>query len=227
MVRRPEWSVSVRCLNLARLEADLQTVESAGCDSLYVDVRDGRFVPGFGLGFETLAAVKSSSKLPCHVHLMLENPDRYVARFAEAGCASLMVQAETCPHTPRTLALIREYGMAAGIAIQPATPLTKLEYILPYADRVLLMIREAVAESGDTPGIAFERLRILRENLDYQERTVLLQVQGGIGAPDAARLIESGADIVVLDAPEIFQGDGLGENLAAYMDAVEQARKTA
>lgn len=224
---KAEWSASVRCADLRHFEADIRSFEEAGCTELHFDVRDGRFAPGFGLGLEILGAAKACSQLPCGVHLMTEQPERHVETFAKAGCASLTVHVEACLHAPRTLELIRELGMASGIAIQPATPLTKLEYLLSFADRVLLLTQEPGNERAETPRAAFERVRILQESLSYHEHGTQLQVKGGIGALDAARLLTEGADIVVLDSPEIFAGDDTLGSLKSFIDRVETARETA
>ena len=222
-----EWSAPVRCANFARLEDDLRAFEEAGCSELHFDVRDGAFAPGFGLGLEVLAAARAASKLPCGIHLMVVRPERYVEAFAEAGCASLTLHVEACHHAPRTLDLIRELGMAPGIAIQPATPLTKLEYLFAHVDRILLLAQEPGSQQREMPRPAFERVKILRESLDYHERGVKLQVEGEAGADDAARLIELGVDILVLDSPDVYAGDNLAGNLTAFMEAVNKARKVA
>ncbi len=224
---RVEWSAPVRCANFARLEDDLRAFEEAGCAELHFDVRDGAFAPGFGLGFEVLAAAKAASKLPCDAHLMVTRPERYVGTFAEAGCASLTVHVEATLHAPRTLDLIRDSGMAPGIAVYPATPLAKLEYLLPHVDRVLLLAQEPGAGPRQTPGAAFERVKILRQSVDYHERGVKLQVEGACDSADTARLIEAGADVVVLDVPELFTGDDLAGSLTSFMEEVEKARKVA
>lgn len=225
---RVEWSAPVRCANFARLEDDLRAFEEAGCSELYFDVRDGAFAPGFGLGLEVLAAARACSKLPCGIHLMVMRPERYVEAFADAGCASLTLHVETCRHAPRTLDLIRELGMAPGIALQPATPLTKLEYLFAHVDRILLLAREPGGAGRETPGPAFfERVKILHESLDYHERGVKLQVEGVAGVDDAAQAIELGADIVVLDSPGVYTGVDLAANLTAFMEDVDKARKVA
>ena len=222
-----QWSAPVRCANFARLEDDLRAFEEAGCSELHFDVRDGAFAPGFGLGLEVLAAARACSNLPCGIHLLAVQPERYVQAFSDAGCASLTLHVEACLHAPRTLDLIRELGMAPGIAIQPATPLTKLEYLFAHVDRILLLARELGSQQRETPGPAFERVKILREGLDYHERGVKLHVEGTAGTADTARLIELGADIVVLDSPDVYDGDDLAGNLTAFMEAVDKARKVA
>ena len=224
---RPEWSAAVRCADLGNLAAGLRAFEEAGCSELHFDVRDGAFAPGFGLGFEVLEAVKAASKLPCDAHLMVTRPERYVEAFADAGCAGLTVHVEATLHAARTLDRIRESGMAPGIAINPATPLTKLEYLFPQVDRVLLLAQEPGAELQETPGAVFERVKILRQGLDYHERGVKLQVEGICGSADTARLLELGADIVVLDMPELYASDDLAGGLMAFIEEVAEARKVA
>ena len=221
----PEWSAALRCADLGNLSAGLRAFEEAGCGELHFDVRDGAFAPGFGLGFEVLAAAKAASKLPCDAHLMVTRPERYVEAFADAGCAGLTVHVEATLHALRTLDTIRESGMAPGIAINPATPLTKLEYLFPQVDRGLLLAQEPGAELQETPGAVFERVKILRQSLDYHERGVKLQVEGICGSADTARLLELGADIVVLDMPELYASDDLAGGLMAFIEEVAEARK--
>jgi len=226
-VKNIEWSASLRCADLGNLAAELEAFEKAGCSELHFDVRDGRFAPGFGLGLELLAAAKGASGLPCDVHLMTVDPTRHVEPFAKAGCAGLTVHVEACLHAPRTLEQIRELEMASGIAIQPATPLMKLEYLLPFADRVLLLTQEPGSESPTTPAAAFERVQILRETIEYHGYPTKIQVEGGIGVSDAARLLNAGADIVVLDSPDCFGGKDTLADLKAFMVSVEEAYETA
>jgi len=201
-----ELAVAVRRLDLAQLAARLDEVAAAGCRELHIDIGDGRFTADYGLGFEVLEAVRTNSDLPCHIHLQTLEPDRAIDRFGDAGCKTLSVHAETCLHAPRTLAHIRELGMTPGIALNAATPLTRLEYLLPYTDCVLLVLQEPGTKQAEIPSAALERVRILRENLDYLESRARLQVKGAIAPADATRLIECGADTIVIDAPALRNG---------------------
>lgn len=197
------WSVAVSQLDLGRLKEEVGALESAGCGELHFDVMDGRFTPDFGVGTDVIAAARACSALPCEAHLMIERPERHVDRFIELGCASIVVHAEACAHAHRVLAQIRDAGASPGVAIYPGSSLTKLEYLLSSADRVLLL-------TADAPDAAvYERVKILRENIAYKELRCRIEVEGRIDAKRAALLASHGADVFVLDTPDATTPDGL------------------
>lgn len=215
-------SASVMCANLLRLEDDLQALERAGCDELHFDIMDGTFVPNFTLGFDFIKAAKSATNLPCNAHLMISRPELYVKRFVEAGCSSITVHIETCTHAHRVLGQIRDAGASPGIAINPGTPLFKLEYIMPLADRILVMCVDPGYAGQQIIPSAFERVRILRENITYQELRTKIEVDGNINVPNAARLWKMGAEIFVLGSSSIFTGAPLEVALPEFRAAVER-----
>lgn len=215
------WSAALRCANLTRLEDDLRDLEAAACDELHIDVMDGRFVSDFALGPEIVSAVRSCSTLPCEAHLMVQNPEAYIKRFVDAGCSIITFHAETCIHAHRTLSVIRDAGATPGIAINPGTPLTKLEYLLPLVDRVLILANDPQGGATAVENSVFERVKILRENLDYREHRIRIQVEGAFNAKGAAILASHGAEIFVLDHTNLFDGGGLVENLGAFKESVE------
>jgi ribulose-phosphate 3-epimerase len=218
------FSVSVRRLPLARLGACLRELESAGVNEFKVDVCDANFAPGFALGFEIVEAMRDATQLPIHAHLLAERPERYIADFARLNCAALTVPVEACTHAHRTFAQIREAGLKPGVGIFPGTPLTALEYILPLVDRVVLSVGDRDAQPSPA---AFERTRILRENVDYQRTGAGIAVEGNLRAVDAARLTASGADTIVIDRLDVLRADPLDVSVRAFIDAVAKSRKTA
>ncbi|GMU92085.1 MAG: ribulose-phosphate 3-epimerase [Candidatus Hydrogenedentota bacterium] len=221
-----KYSASIMCADLGNLERDLRVLEEAGCDELHFDIMDGLFVPNFTLGFDIIRAAHRVCSLPCHAHLMVTNPERYIERFVEAGCSSVSVHVETCTHAHRTLDQIRAAGASPGIAINPATPLTKLEYLLDRIDRVLVMTVDPGYAGQSIIGTSFERVRILGENLRYRELRATIEVDGNIDVRNAAQLANLGARIFVLGSSSIFKGNGrLQEKLAAFRAAVDDARK--
>jgi ribulose-phosphate 3-epimerase len=180
------------CTNLARLEDDLHALQQGGCDELHFVIMDGTFVPNFTLGFDTIKAARRVCRIPMHAHLMITKPEAYIERFAEAGCSAITVHVETCPHAHRTLAQIRATGASPGIAINPATPLTKLDFILEQTDRVLVMTVDPGYAGQTIIKNAFERVRILAENIAYRERKITIEVDGNINARNAALLAKMG-----------------------------------
>lgn len=216
------------CANLARLEDDLRELEQAGCDELHFDIMDGQFVPNFTLGFDFIKAARRVCGLPCHAHLMIAKPEDYIDRFVEAGCNTVTVHVETCIHAHRTLAQIRGAGASPGIALNPATPLTKLDFLFDHIDRVLVMTVDPGYAGQKIIPNSFERVRILRENINYRERAVAIEVDGNINVRNAAQLANAGANVFVLGTSSIFKGNGrLGEALHSFKQKVAAERTTA
>jgi len=220
-----KYSVSVASLNLARLEDDLHALESAGCDELHVDIMDGVFVPDFGFGFDTIKAVKRCCGIPCHAHLMIAHPEDYVERFAQAGCSSVTVHVEACVHGHRVLSQIRDAGASPGIAINPATSLTKLDYLLDGADRVLILTIEVGSEGPAPIRNAYDRVRLLKENITYRELRAKIEVESDLDVRNAALFLNAGAEILVPSDPIFSGGDTPGDALRAFKEAVALERK--
>jgi len=220
-------SASVMCANLLHLEADFKSLEAAGCDELHFDIMDGLFVPNFTLGFDFVKAARRACTMPCSAHLMITHPEDYIERFVEAGCSTIIVHAETCVHAQRTLAQIRDAGASPGIALNPATPLTKLDYLLDNADRVLVMAVDPGYAGQKILRGAFERVRILREVISYRELRVKIEVDGNTTVRNVALLADAGAEIFVLGTASIFKGGDPGEALQVFRDEVARERQRA
>ncbi len=216
-MKSPVWSASVMCANLGRLEEDIQALEASGCHELHFDIMDGRFVPNIALGFDFIKMARSVSKLPCDAHLMVEAPERWIDRCVEAGCRSISIHLEACTHVHRALNRIRETGAVPGIAINPATPLTKLQYLLPSVDRILLMTVDPGYAGQKLLPVAFERVKILKENLAYLESRTVIQVDGNIDAANAGRLWRYGAENFVLGTAGLFTGGDLKTAMARFL----------
>ncbi len=221
------YSVSVRRLDLAQLGAGLRALLGCGIAEWRIDIADGAFTPDFALGYEVLDAVRRESALPCHVHLMAERPDRFIDDIARLGAKSLTVPIEACLHAHRTIGRIRELDMAPGVSLQLGSALTKLEYVLGMVDHVVLPVRERGGPDAPLPAAAFDRVRILRENLSYHESKAELHVQGELTPTDAARLAALGATRIVIDRPEVLQAEPLEATVREFIQSVARARKTA
>jgi ribulose-phosphate 3-epimerase len=186
---------SILSADFAALGEEIARVEAAGADQLHVDVMDGRFVPNLTIGPVVVAAIRKRTRLPLDVHLMIVEPERYLADFARAGAAALTVHAEACPHLHRTLGQIRELGARAGVALNPATPPSVLDYVLDELDLVLVMsVNPGFGGQKFIPS-AYEKIRELRAKLG--RRPVEISVDGGVKLEHARPLAEHGVSVLV------------------------------
>lgn len=207
-----------------RLEDDLKALEAAGCDELRFNVMDGCFAPDFTLGADFIAAVRACCGIPCRAHLMIERPERHIERFVQAGCAGITVHVEACVHAHRTLNQIRDLGISPGIALNPATPLTRVDYLLESTDRVHVMTTEPGYSSQRIVPAAFERVRILKENIGHRRLPALIEVDGDITTRNAAILVNEGARVVDVGRAGIPQGVEPGKALQDFRAAVAGER---
>ncbi len=188
---------SVLSADFARLGEEVREVESAGADEIHVDVMDGRFVPNLTVGVPVVAALRRVASRPLDVHLMIEEPERYVRAFAEAGAATITVHVETSPHLHRTLAAVRAAGCRAGVALDPHTPPDFLPWVLDVLDRVLVMTVEPGFGGQDFLERMLPKVERVRDLLEHTGSTADVEVDGGVKPGVAARLVSAGAQVLV------------------------------
>lgn len=221
---RLRFSASLIHGDMLALRDTIRELEAAGCDELHIHASDGHFMPGLTCGPALVSAAKRATSLPCSVHLMVVNPDAHIEAFADAGADTIIVPVETARHIHRTLMRIADRGPACGVSINPATPLTRLEYVLHMIDRLHLMVRDPGVKGNHHPQSSFERVRILRQNLDYHERGTVLAVEGVHDPANAALFVNMGAEQFVLDENVLFQGPDVTAQLTAFKAALAQNR---
>jgi len=189
---------SILSADFARLGAEIQEAERAGGDWIHVDVMDGRFVPNLTFGPPVIGAVRPYTKLPFDVHLMIERPDDSLDAYAAAGADRITVHAEACRHLHRTVHRIKELGLPAGVALNPATPLEALDYVLEDIDLVLIMtVNPGFGGQSFIPQM-LPKIRELRRRLAASGRPdVHVEVDGGINAETSPLVREAGADVLV------------------------------
>ena len=198
---------SILSADFGRLADEVRAIEQAGADWVHVDVMDGRFVPNITIGPLVVEAVRKVTTLPLDVHLMIEDPDRYIADFARAGADIITVHVEACRHLNRVLQQIRQAGKRPSVVLNPATPLDTLDYVLGDVDMVLLM-----SVNPGFGGQAFiesvlPKIRELRRRLDERGLGgVHIEVDGGIKVDNVAAVAAAGADVIV-SGSGIFGGD--------------------
>jgi ribulose-phosphate 3-epimerase len=198
----------------------------AGAEHIHVDVMDGRFVPNISIGPLIVKALKpltADTGTLLDVHLMIVEPERYLAEFAEAGADILTVHVEACPHLHRTVQMIRELGVRPGVTLNPATSLTTLEEILPDVDLALVMsVNPGFGGQSFIPG-SVDKIRRLRQMLDAIGSTADLEVDGGVKALNAAEITAAGANVLVAGSA-IFGGpNSIAANMAAFRKALSNS----
>lgn len=224
-MKRKIWlSPSVMCADLADLKSSIRELESAQVDALHIDIIDGAFSPAMPLGLDTIKRLRELTDLDFDVHIMALNNEFFVEKVLEMGVQQISFHYESSLHIERLLNMIRERGVKAGIALNPATPLSVLEYILPQLDNVLLMlINPGYADNQNEQQVSYaiEKTRRLAEYISRLERRPAIQVDGRVSFATIPQLVAAGADNLVLGSTSLYRtGYTLAENRKALADLI-------
>jgi ribulose-phosphate 3-epimerase len=190
-----EIAPSILSADFACLGEQIKLVEGAGASLLHVDVMDGRFVPNITVGLPVVKAISRATRLPIDAHLMIVEPGRYAEQFVEAGAQMVSIHIEADPHAHRTLSAIRSAGGLAGIAINPATPLSALDEVVKFADYVLLMSVNPGFGGQEFIPASLDKVRRLRKMIDERGLKTRIEIDGGIDTSAGAEIIVSGSAI--------------------------------
>ena len=217
-------SSSILAADFGRLEEQARTALETGVDWLHVDVMDGHFVPNITIGPLVVRALRPvADDFPqalLDVHLMIQEPERYLDDFAAAGADIITVHVETCPHLHRTLQMIRELGVRPGVTLNPATPVTAIEEIAPLADLILVMsVNPGFGGQSYIPGSTAKIARI-RRLLDDARSEAWLSVDGGVKPKNAAEIVAAGATVLVAGSAVFNKATTISENVAAFRAAI-------
>lgn len=218
-------SPSILSADFARLGEEIRAIDVGGADYIHVDVMDGHFVPNITIGPLVVAAVRKVTNKPLDVHLMIENPDRYIPDFAKAGADLITVHQEAVPHLHRTIQLIKSLGKKAGVSINPATPVATLDVILDDLDLVLLMsVNPGFGGQSFIPA-TLAKITELRQRIEQRGLSVEIEIDGGVKADNIGRMAGAGADVFVAGSA-VFSTPDYGETIALLrQNAVEGARR--
>jgi ribulose-phosphate 3-epimerase len=192
-----EIAPSILSADFARLGEQIAVVEKAGASLLHVDVMDGRFVPNITIGLPVIKAISRATRLPIDAHLMIVEPGRYAEQFVKAGAQMVSIHIEADPHAHRTLSGIRAAGALAGIALNPATPLSALDEAIKFADYVLLMSVNPGFGGQEFIPESLEKVRRLRKMIDERGLKTRIEIDGGINAENIPEVAGAGAEIIV------------------------------
>ena len=204
---------SILSADFATLGAEIKAIEAGGADYVHVDVMDGHFVPNITIGPLIVAAIRPVTELPLDVHLMIENPDQYIPDFAKAGADIIVVHAEAATHLHRSVQLIKSLGKKAGVSLNPATPLSALEMVLPDLDLALLMTVNPGFGGQSFIENCLPKITELRRMIDALGLPIELEVDGGVKIDNIEKIAAAGADVFVAGSA-VFGADDYAATIA-------------
>lgn len=209
-------SPSILSADFSKLGEQIKMLDEAGAQYVHIDVMDGMFVPSISLGLPVIKTIRPCTDRIFDVHLMIEEPGRYIDEFVDAGADIITVHAEACKHLDRTIDAIKEKGVLAGVALNPATPLSAIEYVLPKVDMVLIMTVNPGFGGQSLIPYTIDKVRDAKKMIEERSLKTDIEVDGGANLDNVSELLDAGANVVVAGSA-VFKGD-ISENIYRFLD---------
>jgi ribulose-phosphate 3-epimerase len=225
MANKIKLAPSILSADFGRLGEQVVEATRAGADYIHVDVMDGHFVPNITVGPMVVSAIRPHTDLPLDVHLMIESPEKYIQQFAQAGANIITVHVEVCPHLHRVVESIKELGVKAGVSLNPSTPLTAVDEVLPSLDLVLLMSVNPGFGGQQFIESTIGKIARLRRRLDELGAAAELEVDGGITADIAPRVAQAGARVLVAGAAVFNKKESVAQALGRIKESLGKLEK--
>ena len=208
-------SPSILAADFTKLGEQVHLLDESGAQYVHIDVMDGMFVPSISFGMPLIKSLRKVTDRIFDVHLMVEEPSRYIDEFVECGADLLTVHAEACTHLDRTIDAIKEKGIIAGVALNPATPLSAIEYVLPKVDMVLIMTVNPGFGGQKLIGYTVDKVRDLKRMIEERGLKTDIEVDGGVNTENVGRIMDAGANIIVAGSA-VLRGD-IEENVKSFL----------
>ena len=212
-------SPSILSADFSRLGEHIKQLEECGADMIHIDVMDGMFVPNISFGIPVIKSIRKLTKLPFDVHLMIEEPSRYIEDFVNSGADIITVHYETDRHIDRTINYIKSFGVKAGVALNPATPVECIKHLISNLDMVLIMSVNPGFGGQKYIEYCSDKIKEVRALADIYNKDIMIQVDGGIDAGNIQEVVNSGANVVVAGSA-VFKNDEIEKNIKALRSGI-------